>query len=319
MPRFVRCMLIFLSMYLLIAAKSQAYPERPITIVVPFSTGGSADILARMVSEGLSTSLGKPVIVENRTGAGGTIAAAYVAKAPADGYTLLMGVTATQTVAPFIYKNLQYDPEKDFKPIIPVAQIPVVFVVNAGIKADTLKEFLLFAKSQPAPMSYASAGTGGTSHLTGELFQSETKVVFTHIPYKGASPAMVDLLSGRVDMIFDHLPTVLANIQNGKLKALGVAGVQRAKALPQVPTLKEAGVAGVEVNSWFGLLAPAGTPNAIVSKLHQEVQRYLMRPETQLRLASIGAEPMPMSSQEFSKQIEIDRKNWEKLMREINF
>ena len=297
---------------------AQSYPDKPITIVVPFSAGGSADILARMVSGGLTVSLGNPVIVENRTGAGGTIAAADVAKTPPDGYTLFMGVTATQTIAPFIYKNLQYDTEKDFRPIILVAQIPVVLVVNSGIKVDSFKDFLVLARSQTTPFSYASAGTGGISHLTGELFQSQTKIPFTHIPYKGASPAMVDLLSARVDMMFDHLPTVLANIQNGKLKAFGVAGSQRAKALPQVPTLRESGVMGVEVNSWFGLLAPAGTPDAIVSKLHREVQKYLKRPDVQARLASIGAESIPMSAETFSKQIEFDRKNWGKLIQELN-
>lgn len=294
---------------------AQTYPVKPVTIVAPFSAGGSADLLARILSEKLTPVFNQPVVVENKVGAGGTIGANFVAKAPPDGYTLLLGVTATQTIAPSFYKSLPYNSEKDFKPIGLIAQIPVVFVINSELKINSAKDFVATAKKSGKVYSYASSGTGAIPHLTGELFQISTGIKLNHIPYKGAAPAMTDLISGRVDIMFDHLPTVLPHIKSGKLIPLAVAGSERAKALPEVPTLAEVGIAGVDVYSWFGLLAPAGTSDQISNQLNQEIQKIQKMDDVKAKLANMGAEPVVMSSDNFKKLIESDIKKWSKLIK----
>jgi len=294
---------------------AQTYPVKPVTIVAPFSAGGSADLLARILSEKLTPVFNQPVVVENKVGAGGTIGANFVAKAPPDGYTLLLGVTATQTIAPSFYKSLPYNSEKDFKSIGLVAQIPVVFVINSELKINSVKDFVATAKKSGKVYSYASSGTGAIPHLTGELFQISTGIKLNHIPYKGAAPAMTDLISGRVDIMFDHLPTVLPHIKSGKLIPLAVAGSERAKALPEVPTLAEVGIAGVDVYSWFGLLAPAGTSDQISNQLNQEIQKIQKMDDVKAKLANMGAEPVVMSSDNFKKLIDSDIKKWSKLIK----
>ncbi len=294
---------------------AQTYPVKPVTIVAPFSAGGSADLLARILSEKLTPVFNQPVVVENKVGAGGTIGANFVAKAPPDGYTLLLGVTATQTIAPSFYKSLPYNSEKDFKPIGLIAQIPVVFVINSELKINSAKDFVATAKKSGKVYSYASSGTGAIPHLTGELFQISTGIKLNHIPYKGAAPAMTDLISGRVDIMFDHLPTVLPDIKSGKLIPLAVAGSERAKALPEVPTLAEVGIAGVDVYSWFGLLAPAGTSDQISNQLNQEIQKIQKMDDVKAKLANMGAEPVVMSSDNFKKLIDSDIKKWSKLIK----
>jgi len=294
---------------------AQTYPVKPVTIVAPFSAGGSADLLARILSEKLTPVFNQPVVVENKVGAGGTIGANFVAKAPPDGYTLLLGVTATQTIAPSFYKSLPYNSEKDFKPIGLIAQIPVVFVINSELKINSAKDFVATAKKSGKVYSYASSGTGAIPHLTGELFQISTGIKLNHIPYKGAAPAMTDLISGRVDIMFDHLPTVLPHIKSGKLIPLAVAGSERAKALPEVPTLAEVGIAGVDVYSWFGLLAPAGTSDQISNQLNQEIQKIQKMDDVKAKLANMGAEPVVMSSDNFKKLIDSDIKKWSKLIK----
>jgi len=294
---------------------AQTYPVKPVTIVAPFSAGGSADLLARILSEKLTPVFNQPVVVENKVGAGGTIGANFVAKALPDGYTLLLGVTATQTIAPSFYKNLPYNSEKDFKPIGLVAQIPVVFVINSELKINSAKDFVATAKKSGKVYSYASSGTGAIPHLTGELFQISTGIKLNHIPYKGAAPAMTDLISGRVDIMFDHLPTVLPHIKSGKLIPLAVAGSERAKALPEVPTLAEVGIPGVDVYSWFGLLAPAGTSEQISNQLNQEIQKIQKMDDVKAKLANMGAEPVVVSSDNFKKLIDSDIKKWSKLIK----
>ena len=294
---------------------AQTYPVKPVTIVAPFSAGGSADLLARILSEKLTPVFNQPVVVENKVGAGGTIGANFVAKAPPDGYTLLLGVTATQTIAPSFYKSLPYNSEKDFKPIGLIAQIPVVFVINSELKINSAKDFVATAKKSGKVYSYASSGTGAIPHLTGELFQISTGIKLNHIPYKGAAPAMTDLISGRVDIMFDHLPTVLPHIKSGKLIPLAVAGSERAKALPEVPTLAEVGIPGVDVYSWFGLLAPAGTSDQISNQLNQEIQKIQKMDDVKAKLANMGAEPVVMSSDNFKKLIDSDIKKWSKLIK----
>jgi tripartite-type tricarboxylate transporter receptor subunit TctC len=298
------------------SALAQDYPsKKPVTIVVGFAPGGAADQLARIFGQRLSASLAQSFVIENRAGAGGTTGAATVAKAAPDGYTLLMGVTASQSIAPSMYPSLRYQPEKDFQPISLIAHIPLAFVVHPEVKANAPKEFVALAKARTESFSFASSGIGAIPHLTGELFELATGVKMTHVPYKGAAPAMTDLVSGRVDVMFDHLPSVLPHIRTGKLRALAIAGRQRASALPQLPTLAELGVPGVEVSSWFGLLAPAGTPEAIVQRLQAEVSTILASEDVKVQLRAIGAEPVGSTAKEFANVIQADSKKWADLIK----
>ncbi len=295
---------------------AQTYPNKPITMIAGFPPGGSADLLARMVSQKLSVALNQSIVVENRTGAGGTIAAALVAKANPDGYTLFLGSAATQSIAPAVYKNLSYQSPQGFQPITMVAQIPVALVVNPDVKANTVQELLNLAKNQKEPLTFASSGTGAIPHLAGELFQQSTGIKLTHIPYKGAPLAMTDLISGRVDMMFDNLPTVLPNIRAGKLRALAIAGGKQTRALPNVPTLAELGIRGAEVTSWFGVLAPNGLPQPITKRLNEEIIKILSTNEVKDQLFEMGAEPFVLPTDEFNKFLDGDIKKWAKLIKE---
>ena len=299
-----------------VAAQAQAYPAKPVKIVSGFPPGGAADLLARLSAEKLAAALGQPFVVENRTGAGGTLGADAVAKAAPDGYTLLLGVTASQTIAPAIYKSLPYQSERDFRPVAMVASIPVALVVHPSVNATSVRELVALAKAASAPLQFASSGTGAIPHLTAELFQAAQGVRMVHVPYKGAPLAMADLLAGRVSLMFDNLPTVLGHIRSGKLRALGIAGARRARALPDLPTLTESGVTGVEVASWFGLLAPAGTPEPIVATLQREVVKMLGTEDARARLEAMGAEPTPSTSEEFARIIRADTAKWAKIVRE---
>ncbi len=295
-------------------AFAQPYPSKPVKIIAGFPPGGAADLLARVMADKLSTAMGQPFVVENRPGAGGTIGADAVAKATPDGYTLLLGVTASQTIAPAIYKSLPYDAAKDFRPVALVATIPVALVVNPSVPAHNARELVAVAKAAPAPMQFASSGNGAIPHLAGELFQLSQGVKLQHVPYKGAALAMSDLLSGRVQLMFDNLPTVLTHIRSGKLRALAIAGNKRARALPDLPTLAEAGVPNVEVGSWFGVLAPGGTPDAIVAVLSREVAKAVAADDAKARMEAMGAEPAFMPPEEFSKLIRAETDKWAKLV-----
>ena len=294
---------------------AQSYPSKPVKIVAGFPPGGAADLLARVMADKLSAALGQPFVVENRPGAGGTIGADAVAKASPDGYTLLLGVTASQTIAPAIYKLLPYDPARDFKPVAQVATIPVTLVVHPSVPANTARELVAVAKAAPAPMQFASSGAGAIPHLAGELFQLSQGVKLQHVPYKGAPLAMSDLLSGRVQLMFDNLPTVLAHIRSGKLRALAVADSKRARALPDLPTLAEAGVAGVEVGSWFGVLAPGGTPDAVVATLSREIAKAVAADDAKGRMDAMGAEPAYLPPEEFAKLIRAETEKWAKIVK----
>ena len=294
---------------------AQTYPAKPVRIIAGFPPGGAADLLARVVADKLSAALGQSFVVENRPGAGGTIGADAVAKAAPDGYTLLLGVTASQTIAPSIYKSLPYDAARDFKPVALVATIPVTLVVHPSVPANTAREFVALAKAAPAPMQYASSGSGAIPHLAGELFQLSQGVKLQHVPYKGAPLAMSDLLAGRVQLMFDNLPTVLAHIRSGKLRALAVAGDKRARALPDLPTLAEAGVPGVEVGSWFGVLAPGGTPDAIVATLTREIGKAVAADDAKARMEAMGAEPAYLAPGDFARLMRADTEKWAKLVK----
>ena len=296
-------------------ARGATFPGKPIRIVAGFPAGGSADLLARVLAERLGSLYDQPVVVENRPGAGGTVAAGFVAKAPADGHTLLLGVTASQTIAQSVYPKLPYAADTDFAPVTLLAQIPVALVVHPSVAARTPKELVALARQSATPLSFASSGNGAIPHLTAELFKLSQSVQMVHVPYRGAAPAMTDLLAGRVPVMFDHLPSVLPHIAAGRLRALGIAGNTRAQALPDLPTLAEAGVPGVEVSSWFGLLAPGGTPRALIEQLNADVLGQIERPEVAVKFAAMGAERVTSSPQAFASVIRADTLKWARIVR----
>jgi tripartite-type tricarboxylate transporter receptor subunit TctC len=270
-------------------------------IVVPFAPGGSTDVMARMVAEGLTTRLNQQVIVENKPGAGGNIGADFVAKAAPDGKTLVMGSIGTHATNSLIYPQMPYDTIKDFEPVTQVAAVSLVLVVHSSVPAKSVKELIELLKKEPDRYSYASGGIGASQHLAGELFKYMTKTKMLHVPYKGSAGALTDLLSGRVPIMFADLPLVLSHIQSGRLRALAVGDATRSPALPDVPTVAEAGVPGYVANAWYGLFAPANTPAKVVAKLQAEVATILKQPAVAKRMAELGATPIGSTPAEFRK------------------
>jgi tripartite-type tricarboxylate transporter receptor subunit TctC len=297
-------------------ARAEAYPSKPIRIVVGFPPGGSGDMMARFVAERLGSIYSQPVVVENRPGAGATLGAAAVAKSAPDGGTLLLGTVASQAIAPAIYKTLPYRNEADFAPITMLAQVPVALVVHPSLDVRSPRELAALARTAQPPVLFASSGNGAIPHLTAELFKKSQKVPMEHVPYKGAPAAMTDLLAGRVPVMFDHLPSVLPHIKAGRLRGLGIAGSTRARSLPELPTLAEQGIADVDVNSWFGLFAPAGTPPSIVTQLNVDLLQLLNTNAAIQRIADMGAESVTSSPQAFSALIRSDTQKWGRLVRE---
>jgi len=291
------------------------WPTRPVRIVVPFAPGGTTDILARALAPELGKAFGQTFIVENRAGAGGNLGADVVAKAPADGYTLVMGTVGTQSINPSLYPKMPYDAVKDFAPITLVAGVPNVMVMNpAKAAADGItdvRSFIAYAKAHPGQLNMASSGNGTSIHLAGELFKTMTGTYMVHFPYRGSGPALLDLIGGTMDVMFDNLPSALPQIRAGKLVALAVTSSQRSAALPEVPTVAEAGpIKGFEASSWFGLLAPAGTPAEIVNRIQQETSKALASPVLKERLQSQGAVPGGMSSADFVRFIAAETRKW---------
>lgn len=296
-------------------ALADTWPSRPVKIVVPFAPGGTTDILARAIAPELSKAFGQQFVVDNRGGAGGNVGAEIVAKSPADGYTLLMGTVGTHGINKALYAKLPYDPQKDFAPITLVAGVPNVMVVNAekakALNINTVNDFIKYARANPGKLNMASSGNGTSIHLAGELFKSMTGTFMTHIPYRGSGPALMDMVGGNMDVMFDNLPSSLPHIRSGKLKALAVTSAQRSAVLPDVPTVEEAaGLKGFEASSWFGLLAPAGTPPDIVSRIQQEVAKSFHEPAIKEKLLSQGAIPGGMTPQEFTRFIDAEIKKW---------
>jgi tripartite-type tricarboxylate transporter receptor subunit TctC len=283
-------------------AQAQAWPSKTLTIVVPFPPGGTTDVLARAVSSKLSISLGQPVIVDNKPGAGATLGAAQVAKANADGYTLLMGAVH-HTIATSVYKGLPYSFEKDFAPITTVAMVPNVLVVNAKSPYNSVKDLIAAGKATPDKLAYGSNGNGTAQHMIGTQFQMVSGAQILHVPYKGSAPLTTDLLGGQIDMSFDTITPVLPFIKEGKLKPLAVTTAKRSSALPNVPTLQEAGVPGLAIGTWFGLLAPAATPKPVVTKLHAEIVKIINSAEFKKQMLDIGAEPIGNKPDDMAKQI----------------
>ncbi len=306
----------------LVAHAQSAWPNRPVRIVVPFSAGGTTDILARAIAPELQRVFGQPFIVDNKPGAGGNSGAAEVAKSPADGYTLLMGTVGTHAINPALYPKMPYDHIKDFAPVTLVAGVPNVVVMNPASAQkygiNTLADLVRAAKANPGKLNLASSGNGTSIHLSAELFKSLTGTFMLHLPYRGSGPALIDLIGGNVDLMFDNLPSALPHIKSGKLKALAVTSAQRSGALPEVPTVAEAGgplLKHYEASSWFGLLAPAGTPADVVSRIQQETAKAMATPLIKERLLSQGAIPGGMSPADFTHFIAAETKKWAQVVK----
>jgi tripartite-type tricarboxylate transporter receptor subunit TctC len=294
---------------------AQSYPSKPIRWIVPFPPGGSTDLLARIVGQKLTEAWGQQVVVENRGGAGGTLGAGEAARAPADGYTLLMGAIH-HTIATSVYPKLTYDFQKDLAPITVVAIVPNVLVVNPSVPANSVKELIAYAKSNPGKLTYGSAGMGTAHHLIGEQFNAQAGVNIVHVPYKGSSPAVADLIGGQVSIMYDTVASCLPHVKAGKLRALAVATAKRSSALPDVPTIAEAALPGFEVTTWFGALAPAKTPQEIVMKLHAEMVKILNMPDVKKRLAEAGAEPVGNTPDEMAAQIKRETEEFGKIVKQ---
>ncbi|CUI85638.1 Bug family tripartite tricarboxylate transporter substrate binding protein [Achromobacter kerstersii] len=304
-----------LSLPLAGGAMAQSYPSRPISLVVPFPAGGTTDVLARALGQELAKSLGQPVVVENKPGAGSTLGADYVAKAAPDGYTLLMGAVH-HTIATSVYKSLHYDFQKDFAPVTTVALVPNVLVVNPKLDAKTVQGLLALAKAAPGKLTYGSNGMGTGQHLIGAQFEQEGQVKLLHVPYKGSGPLTTDLLGGQIDMSFDTITPVLAHIQSGKLRALAVTTNQRSAALPDVPTMEEAGIKPFNMGTWFGVLAPAAAPKEVVARLNAEMVKIIKSPDFSRRMAEIGAVPIGDTPDQMRARIGADTENYAKLVKD---
>jgi tripartite-type tricarboxylate transporter receptor subunit TctC len=287
-------------------AAAQSYPSRAVKLVVPFPPGGPLDATGRLVAQKLTDAWGQPVVVENKPGAGGNIGADLVAKSAPDGYTILLGALSTHAINPTLYPNMPYDAVKDFAPITLLATTPNVLVVNPSLPVSSVKELIAYAKANPGKLAFGSGSNGSAGHLAGELFKVETGTDVIHVPYKGAAPAMQGLLAGDVQFMFDNLASATPQVKAGKLKALAVTTARRSPLAPDLPTMTEAGLPGFDITTWYGLMAPAGTPSAIVAKWNAEVTRILNAPDVKERLAAQGAEAAPMTPDQFAAFIKAE-------------
>jgi len=296
-------------------ASAQSYPSRPIRMIVPSTPGGSVDTLARTIGPRLSDRWGQQVVVDNRSGAGGVIAAELTAKAPPDGYTLIMGTVASMASNVSLSRNLPYHPLRDFAPVTQVASQQLTLLVHPAVAAKSVAELIQLAKAKPGQLTFASAGNGAGGHLSGELFKMLTGIDIVHVPYKGVAPALVDVISGQVTMTYSSILSGLPHIKSGRVRALAVTGAQRSPAVPELPTMSEAGVRGYESSTWYGVLAPKATPRPVVAKLHDEIVTILKLPEVKDRLLAEGAEPIGSSPEQFSEFIKAEIAKWEKVIR----
>jgi len=299
-------------------AKAQDYPTRPITLIVPQAAGGGNDVIARILGENMSRTLGQQIVVENKPGAGGTIGTRLLASSAPDGYTLAMGSTGTVAIAPSVFPNAGYDPRKDFAPIGLIARSSIVLVVGPSVSAQSVKELIELGKKEPGKLTYGSGGVGSGNHLAGLLFELMSGIKMTHVPFKGANPAINDVMGGHVSMIFSSLPPTLGLIKGGKLRALGMGSTTRSKMLPEVPTIGEAGLPGFEAEQRYGLLAPAGTPPAVVAKLNAALRAALNSDEVKARIAADGAEPVPSTPEQYVQDIDRDEAKWSNVIKEAS-
>ena len=293
---------------------AQSYPTKPVRLIVPFPPGGSADILARTIAAKMTEGLGQQVVTDNRPGAGTAIGAEATAKSAPDGYTIMIGTVSSHAINPSLNPKLAYHPVRDFAPISLVASIPFVLLAHPSLPAQSVQELIALARREPGRLNYSSAGSGTSNHLAGELFNSMAGVAITHIPYKGSSPALADLLGGQVNLMFDLVLTAAPHVKAGAARALAVTSKARSSALPQVPTVAEAGVPGYEVSAWFAIFAPAGTPPAIVTRLNSEVVRVMRLPDVRERLASQGADPLTSTPEETAAYVRTELAKWSRVV-----
>jgi tripartite-type tricarboxylate transporter receptor subunit TctC len=299
------------------SALSQAYPTRPIRMVVGFPPGGGTDVVARIISPKLSENLGQPVVIENRPGATGTVAAGAVAKSPPDGYTIMMGHVSVNAIAPSLFPNLPYDVIKDFAPITLAASVPHFIVVHPSVPVKSIQELIAYAKARPGKLSFPSAGNGSTPHLAGEIFKSMAGLNIVHVPYKGTGQSMADLLAGQHQVAFDTAPASAGNVRSGRMRVLGVSSAKRVPEYPDVPTVAEAGVPGYEVTTWYGVFAPGGTAPAIVNRLHADTMKAMQSPETRARLAEAGADgAVTRTPEEFAAMVRADVARYAKIIKD---
>jgi tripartite-type tricarboxylate transporter receptor subunit TctC len=297
-------------------ASAQSYPTRGIRLVIPYASGGAAGTVGRLLADKMSVSIGQPVIVDHRPGGGTIIGNNMVAKAAPDGYTLVMGTVTSHAMLSSLSTRVPFDPEKDFAPISLITSLPFVLLAHPSVPAANVPDLVALARQQPGKLSFGSAGNGTSNHLAGELFKSIAKVDMLHVPYKGSAPALADLLGGQITTMFDLTPTALAQIAGGKVRAIAITSARRSSVAPNIPTMAEAGVPGVEVVSWFGILAPAGTPAPIVNFLNAEIVKAMNAPDVRQQMAALGADVVTNTPQEFAAYISAERAKWAMVVRE---
>jgi tripartite-type tricarboxylate transporter receptor subunit TctC len=294
------------------------YPDHPVKVIVPFPPGGATDIVGREISDRLARAFGQPFVVENRSGASGNIGMEAAARSAPDGYTLVVGAPQTLTINPQLFKSNPFNPQKELDPIVVVATVPNVLIINPKLEISSVKDLIQYAKERPGKVNFGSSSIGGTPHLSSELFKSMTGTEIMHIPYRGSAPALVDLMGGQIDMMFDNLPASLPHIKSGRVKALAVTTTQRSSSAPELPTMEEAGVKGFESQGWFSLLAPAGTPPAILEKINAEVNKILATDSFKERLAAVGADAKGGSIADFRQLLDTETQRWAKVIEFAN-
>ena len=296
-------------------AAAQGFPNRTITLVIPFAPGGSTSIVGRVIADKMSQLLGQSIVVDNRPGAGGTVGTKYVAKSDPDGYTLLLGYTGTLAIGPSLYRNVGYDPRRDFAPIGMIGNAPSTLVVHPSFPARSVAELIAYAKANPGKVNFGSAGTGSVNHITGEYFARAAGITLVHIPYKGTGPALTDLLGGHIPMALAPIPATYANVAAGLLRALAVTGKTRSGLMPDVPTLAESGLPGFEASLYYGLVAPAGTPRPVIDRLNTELRAALASDEVKKQLAQDGTEITPDTPEDYADFIDRDERKWSELVK----
>ena len=316
LPSFLLIVATFVLAHAHVAHAQANYPSRPIQLVVTVPPGGAADLVARLIGSKLSDALGQTVVISNRGGAGGTIAAGQVGKSDPDGYTLLLNTIATHGIGPHIYANLPYDPVKDFSPVILVVKLPLIMAVNADLPFRSVNDVIASAKAKPGQLSFSSSGSGGAPHLAGELFKNLTGTDVLHVPYRGSGPAVIDLVGGRITMMFDATPSLLPHIMSGKLRPLAAASPQRHRLLPDVPSFAELGYPGMDISLWYGIAAPGGTPAPIVQRLNAELVKILDMPDIRKSLTDQGADVAGGTPAEFDAFMREERVRWGAVIKE---
>ena len=309
--------LVLCSLFVAAADAQDAYPSRPVKFILPFPPGGGTDILGRLIAERLSASLGQPVVTENRGGAGGNVGAEAAAHSAPDGYTIVL-VAPSLAISPSLYSRLNYDPVKDLAPISLVATVPNVMITNPSVEAKNLREFIALARSRPGAMNYGSGGAGTSNHLAGELFNIVTGAKLVHVPYKGVNLAMQGVLAGEIQLVFIGIPAALPHIKAGKLRALALVAPRRSPALPEVPTVAEAGLKDFEVTTWYGVMAPSGTPRPIITRLNGELVKIMQAPDVKERLAGMATDPLTSTPEEFAAYLKQEIAKWGDVVRKAH-